>query len=284
MLAPYIHPSLPIAGLNSCLGTTDTKATLLTKIQFWMNSGLAVSASKAQADLCQKKGAEVIGKINSVVEELFLCLPKWLQETSMKRNKFATKQLSILLYFFKNLLYANERTLGETYAYVKTSKLKNVIYLCNLLFQNSLIRLKLDTNYSSLFKWGEDFVDIYNNLFVSKFFHKESTSAQTDDEVNFHFKVVGQLQLLKLLVKACFRYYKSQFDSLSHSSGKNEAKIVYEGRECLLCSSENTTNPSVGKCGHIFCFDCFIKWTSKNLYCPLCRFKMHPREIIPLRN
>lgn len=249
-----------------------------------MNSGTVLLASKAQVDLCHKKDATFINKINGVVEELLLCLPKWLKETIMNRNKFAVKQLSILLYFFKNVVYANERTLGETYAYVKTTKLKNVIYLCKLLFQNSLSRLKLETNYSGVFKWAEDFADIYHNLFASKLFQKQSTISETDNEVNSHFKVVGQLQLLKLFVKVCFNYYKSQFDTLPDIAGANEAKIIYVGRECLLCSSENTTNPSVGKCGHIFCFDCFIKWTSKNLSCPLCRFKMHPREIIPLRN
>ena len=250
-----------------------------------MSEDKPILATKAQIDLCHIKDTEFINKIDTRLQELALYLPKSVKQVTIQNNKFFIKQLSIVIYFFKSLIYKNEQTLGETYTNISASKLKNLIYLSKLLFQNSLLRLKLDTNYSNIFKWVTDISDVLFNLFDLTLFKRNSSTPETDTQVNSHFKTIGQLQLMKFVVTNVFNIYRSKFDNINHSNNNKDIKqLVYKDKECLLCSSENITNPSVGKCGHIFCYNCYIKWTSKNLSCPLCRFKIHPREVVLLRN
>ncbi|XBW35323.1 hypothetical protein QEN19_000889 [Hanseniaspora menglaensis] len=241
-------------------------------------------ASKAQIDLCRVKDNEIISKINDKIEELVLLLPKRVRELMIKQNKQMVKQMGLFFYFFKTLTEVRSSTLGESYAGLQPSKVKNTIYLCYLLFQNSFLKLKLSTNYSNLFTHIKDCCEIIQNLFDFKIFQRLSVLEEPELEVNSHFETIGQFQLVKMISKVCFKLYNKKYSDKSIDFKSNESLLIYENNECLLCTSDHTTNPSVGKCGHIFCFDCYIKWASKNLSCPLCRFKIHPREIVPLRN
>lgn len=54
-------------------------------------------------------------------------------------------------------------------------------------------------------------------------------------------------------------------------------------KNCLLCS-ETITKISSTLCGHLFCWDCIIKYLQINNNCPFCRKICLPQNVIKLRS
>lgn len=44
-----------------------------------------------------------------------------------------------------------------------------------------------------------------------------------------------------------------------------------ETETCSICCEDLDHNFTKTKCGHRFHFECILKWTDKNLSCPMCR-------------
>ena len=53
-------------------------------------------------------------------------------------------------------------------------------------------------------------------------------------------------------------------------------------RKCTLCLEESK-DPSVTTCGHIFCWNCINEWILEKPECPLCRQGIQAQHILPLR-
>lgn len=111
------------------------------------------------------------------------------------------------------------------------------------------------------------------------------------------YEVLGVL----LVFQCLFNYYKQITDKLtteteksSSDTLKSHAKevdlsdnsvlpfIPNESRACVLCLSI-MKNPSVTNCGHLFCWNCIIEWTSEKAECPLCRSFCERQNVLPLR-
>lgn len=50
---------------------------------------------------------------------------------------------------------------------------------------------------------------------------------------------------------------------------------------CMICT-DKMENPCIGKCVHIFCFECWKNWLSKRLECPLCRERVRLKQLTPV--
>ena len=53
-------------------------------------------------------------------------------------------------------------------------------------------------------------------------------------------------------------------------------------RKCTLCLEESK-DPSVTTCGHVFCWDCINEWIVEKPECPLCRQGIQAQHVLPLR-
>ncbi|KAH3899273.1 ubiquitin-protein ligase peroxin 10 SCDLUD_004709 [Saccharomycodes ludwigii] len=161
----------------------------------------------------------------------------------------------------------------------------------------------------------------------------EENNLQFRKMINLPYKIVGGVIILKLLYKGVFVFTKNTISAISsgknkkeisenteRGEGKNakkkiltriplESKINIDledplqlpyiqpdsSRTCVLCLSY-MKNPSCGKCGHLFCWNCIMDWCreAKNATtdannsgnsngCPLCRQELLPQQIVPLR-
>ena len=53
-------------------------------------------------------------------------------------------------------------------------------------------------------------------------------------------------------------------------------------RKCTLCLEESK-DPSVTTCGHVFCWNCINEWIAEKPECPLCRQSIQAQHVLPLR-
>ena len=53
-------------------------------------------------------------------------------------------------------------------------------------------------------------------------------------------------------------------------------------RKCTLCLEESK-DPSVTTCGHVFCWNCINEWIVEKPECPLCRQSILAQHVLPLR-
>jgi len=51
-----------------------------------------------------------------------------------------------------------------------------------------------------------------------------------------------------------------------------------EGKTCVVCMSRRVC-PTYLKCGHVFCWECILKWVERKGYCPTCRVKAGVRDV-----
>lgn len=63
----------------------------------------------------------------------------------------------------------------------------------------------------------------------------------------------------------------------------NKLANSYVDNTCLLCM-EKRKDVSVTICGHLFCWDCIIKYLQTNSNCPFCRTKCLPQQVVYLQN
>ena len=58
---------------------------------------------------------------------------------------------------------------------------------------------------------------------------------------------------------------------------------LQESEICKICLDKRT-NTTATLCGHIYCWDCIFKYSQIRSECPLCRSKVHPKELLFLQN
>ena len=72
----------------------------------------------------------------------------------------------------------------------------------------------------------------------------------------------------------------------SGKSKKNETEQEMRGTlertgHCALCMGERTAT-SATPCGHLFCWECIVKWCQERAECPLCRQPAPPQSVVLL--
>jgi len=81
---------------------------------------------------------------------------------------------------------------------------------------------------------------------------------------------------------------------ISHQNDQEEEEEEKKGNKnsviCVLCY-DTLTNPSItSSCGHLFCWDCIMRWLnrssnqSSSSSCPICRSDISINSIIKLHN
>lgn len=69
---------------------------------------------------------------------------------------------------------------------------------------------------------------------------------------------------------------KQSADKQDESSGAVETR-------CVICLMSHRF-PSCSPCGHVFCWDCIIKYTQLKQECPQCRQYVSPQSVVQIRN
>lgn len=241
-------------------------------------------ALKAEVEVIDKKDTEYITFIQTRLENIVDNLPLRYKKSLYQQNKKLIRNAAIFLYFSNGLLTKNQ-TLSESYASMEPSKTRNFIHMVYLLMSNSNFYGKAQQLYPHLIRRLKALINVIFHLFDFKVFQRSSpfNYLATYPSLNDPFKTIGKIMLMKFGVSELYNGYIEP-RLFPKQASTEDSGITYENHECLLCSNEKINNPAVSDCGHIFCYDCYIKWASKSLNCPLCRNPTHPREIVLLRN
>ena len=76
--------------------------------------------------------------------------------------------------------------------------------------------------------------------------------------------------------------------STHNSRGKKQKQQEIcrsDSHQCGICLNERVHPAAPSVCGHVFCWNCILHWTSNvRAECPLCRAQARPQDIIPLYN
>ncbi|OLY78795.1 Peroxisome biogenesis factor 10 [Smittium mucronatum] len=121
----------------------------------------------------------------------------------------------------------------------------------------------------------------------------------SDGELKSGYELLGVLMIIQFGFKAAAAIsnqlilnYKSDLKN-SPSETKLQSLSSFEDSDiknkltkslnhtCSLCL-EITQNPTITKCGHVFCWDCVFEWSCKNDVCPLCRQSIKQSQIFPI--
>ena len=68
-------------------------------------------------------------------------------------------------------------------------------------------------------------------------------------------------------------------------SGERQSRSSTGREECTICFEaigRGGKAMGAGICGHIYCYECLLKWAEKNGVCPTCRRTMKAKAIIKL--
>lgn len=98
------------------------------------------------------------------------------------------------------------------------------------------------------------------------------------------FKILSVLTAVHLSVLMFMTLFKNpKVQSNEDENSKSESTLVNNTSKCSLCLDPRQ-NSSLSFCGHLFCWRCIHEWLQTNDFCPICRKRLNPREIIPLQN
>lgn len=132
---------------------------------------------------------------------------------------------------------------------------------------------------------GSKFYQLTKRIVGFRYYLGHAESNNNNNNNGMGYEVLGAL----LVFQSLFNYYKQITDTSATetergSAGASESHakeidlsdptmlrfIPNESRACVLCLSM-MKSPSVTNCGHLFCWNCIIEWTSEKPECPLCR-------------
>ncbi|XP_046674933.1 peroxisome biogenesis factor 10-like [Homalodisca vitripennis] len=165
----------------------------------------------------------------------------------------------------------------------------------NMLPQNRLLMLVLDNFGSVLLTFGLNKLD--KALFYCGGLYyqisKRFTSIQyvlvrrwlKDYQSMYGFKLLGIVTAIHLIGTSMHSSWKWFFTpkTSEFAAVEEPASQCASARKCPLCLEERR-NVSATPCGHLFCWSCILEWLQTQNQCPLCRERVEPSRIVPLKN
>jgi peroxin-10 len=113
------------------------------------------------------------------------------------------------------------------------------------------------------------------------------------NEAQFNYKLVGYIIILTMAIKsvAFGKSVARQMKVISSPGQLREeestAEIQGEASEpaldCKICFDARKSVSST-PCGHLFCWDCILRYAQVKYECPICRAPVQPKEIIRIAN
>lgn len=101
------------------------------------------------------------------------------------------------------------------------------------------------------------------------------------------YVLLGHFLLIRFILVAIQYKTKSKSNGserLRQSREEEEEEVESKSSnsfgDCRLCLAP-MQSPSVTACGHVFCWNCIMEWTTKKSECPICRAVTLPQQTIP---
>lgn len=69
-----------------------------------------------------------------------------------------------------------------------------------------------------------------------------------------------------------------------HKSEARNPKIKCSDSKCPVCLDPMITPFTSTNCGHVYCWQCIVKWMQGDRSCPVCRVACEPPDLLPLAN
>lgn len=128
------------------------------------------------------------------------------------------------------------------------------------------------------------FLDSRYFEFINRLLRIEYVSVFPAPEKDFNYKFVGYLILFGMAVKLAG--FWASFRRHCRSDGEEAGEVRREaagGVDCKVCFEERRESAAT-LCGHVFCWQCILKVSQMRGECPVCRAKVHPKDVIRLFN
>ncbi|XP_046674247.1 peroxisome biogenesis factor 10-like [Homalodisca vitripennis] len=106
-----------------------------------------------------------------------------------------------------------------------------------------------------------------------------------DYQSMYGFKLLGIVTAIHLIGTSMHASWKWFFTpkTSEFAAVEEPASQCASARKCPLCLEERR-NVSATPCGHLFCWSCILEWLQTQNQCPLCRERVEPSRIVPLKN
>ena len=101
------------------------------------------------------------------------------------------------------------------------------------------------------------------------------------NQLSDHLKWLPYLSILNIAL-LLYQFWKKSRQTKISKQNTNVIESTSD-KKCALCL-EPRMNPTSTLCGHIFCWSCILESLQIREDCPLCREKIQPNQLIPLRN
>ena len=194
-----------------------------------------------------------------------------------KLNRYGKLFYDILITKLKNT--NREKSHKDLFLYALVSKFPEFDGILDII--NSL--------HDSLFFYNAFYYEIENRLIGIRYMN---IFPSKENVFNYKpiFWIIIATHLIKV-IKFGFGCYKEYENIKTHYKQQEKEKIiettepavVSKTEECKICYDERKES-SATPCGHIFCWDCILKYSHYKGECPICRSKLQAKDIVRLVN
>lgn len=114
------------------------------------------------------------------------------------------------------------------------------------------------------------------------------------NEAQFNYRVVAYVIMTTLTIKLCgfiwnvrstIKNLRNSFDSHSEldEAERKKFELLQDSLDCKICFDSRKSTTST-PCGHLFCWDCILKYAQIKTECPICRTSLQPKQLIRVAN
>lgn len=160
-------------------------------------------------------------------------------------------------------------------------------------FRNKLLRAILTTSNLETDDVISVLTDLHNALFfidsryyefINRLLRIQYVSVFPSPEKDFNYKFVGYIIFFGLAVKlVSFCVALKRNYCIREEPEVSGPKETVESVDCKICFEERKES-SATLCGHVFCWKCILKFSQMKGECPVCRAKVHPKDIVRVFN